>query len=111
MTTGFDHLYIETHDLAAAVAFWQRFGFELEYDTGDHSASLRHPDSGTSVFVAEQTLENPLATELYLGAAADYAIPDGVHVVSPFVESHWGTKVAIVQDPDGHRFRIQAPID
>ena len=67
--------------------------------------------NGTSVFVAEQTLENPLATELYLAAAADYAIPDGVHVVSPFVGSHWGTKVAIVQDPDGHRFRIQAPID
>ena len=60
---------------------------------------------------AEQSLEDPLATELYLGAAADFVIPDGVHVVSPFVESHWGTKVAIVQDPDGHRFRIQAPID
>lgn len=28
-----------------------------------------------------------------------------------YVETHWGTKVAIVQDPDGHRFRIQAPVE
>ena len=71
MTTGFDHLYIETHDWAAALAFWQLLGFELEYDTGHHSGALRHPTSATTVFLAEQSLEDPLATELYLGAAAD----------------------------------------
>jgi len=111
MTTGFDHLYVETHDWLAALAFWQLLGFELEYDTGHHSGALRHLAGGTTVFLAEQSLENPLAGEVYLGAAADYELPAGVHVVSPFVESHWGTKVAIIQDPDGHRYRIQAPTE
>ena len=63
------------------------------------------------MFLAQQSLEDPLATEVYLGALADYEIPAGVHVVSPFLESHWGTKVAIIQDPDGHRYRIQAPTE
>jgi len=108
-TIGFDHLYVETHDWAKAVAFWQRLGFELEYDTGHNSGMLRHPTGGATVFVAEQSLEDPLATELYLGAAAEYQAPDGVEVVSPFHDTHWGTKVMIIQDPDGHRFRIQAP--
>jgi hypothetical protein len=90
-TSGFDHHYVETHDWKKAVAFWQRLGFELE-------------------FVAEQSIEDPLATEMYLGANADYVAPDGVDVVSPFVDTHWGTKVMVIQDPDGHRYRIQAPV-
>jgi catechol 2,3-dioxygenase-like lactoylglutathione lyase family enzyme len=109
MTTGFDHLYVETHDWAAALTFWQALGFELEYDTGHHSGLLRAAAGGATVFLAEQSLEDPLASEVYLSAPADYVLPDGVQVVSPFVDSHWGTKVAIVQDPDGHRYRIQAP--
>ena len=109
MTTGIDHLYVETHNWVAALSFWQSLGFALEYDTGHHSGALRHPAGGATVFLAEQSLEDPLSTEVYLAATADYELPAGVHVVSPFVDSHWGTKVAIIQDPDGHRFRVQAP--
>jgi len=29
-TTGFGHLYVETHNWAKAVAFWQHLGFEME---------------------------------------------------------------------------------
>jgi len=47
-TTGFDHLYVETHDWAKAVAFWQRLGFELQYDTGHNSGMLRHPTGGAT---------------------------------------------------------------
>ncbi|HEY7626339.1 MAG TPA: hypothetical protein VH761_04700 [Ilumatobacteraceae bacterium] len=108
-TNGFGHVYIETHNWGKAVAFWQRLGFEIEFETGHGSGMLRHPAGGPTVFVAEQSLEDPLASELYLAAAADFTAPDGVDVVSPFQESHWGTKVMIIQDPDGHRFRIEAP--
>jgi len=107
-TTGFDHLYLETHDWDAAVTFWQHLGFELEFET-DHSGMLRHPGGGPSVFLAEQSIEDPLATELYFGAPGDVEVPEGIHVVSPFQSTHWGTKVMVIQDPDGNRFRIQAP--
>jgi hypothetical protein len=109
-TSGFDHHYVETHDWKKAVGFWQLLGFELEFDTGHNSGMLRHPAGGPTVFLAEQSIEDPLATEMYLGAGADYVVPDGIDVVRPFVESHWGTKVMIIQDPDGHRYRIQAPV-
>jgi catechol 2,3-dioxygenase-like lactoylglutathione lyase family enzyme len=108
-TRGFGHLYIETHDWAQAVAFWQALGYELEFETDHHSGSLRHPAGGPSVFLAEQSLEDPLATELYLEADTDVQVPPGVIVVSPFRDTHWGTKVMIIQDPDGHRFRVEAP--
>src|SRR4051794_29235976 len=110
MTThGFDHLYVETHDWTAAVSFWQSLGFRLEFETDHHSGMLRNPDGGATVFLAEQSVEDPLASELYLAAPAGYEPPPGLHVVSPFHDTHWGTRVMIVQDPDGHRFRIESP--
>ena len=75
MTTGFDHHYVETHDWGKAMAFWQRLGFEVEFETGHGSGMLRHPSGGPAVFIAEQSIEDPLATEMYLGAGADYEIP------------------------------------
>jgi catechol 2,3-dioxygenase-like lactoylglutathione lyase family enzyme len=109
-TNGFDHLYVETHNWGKAVAWWQRLGFALEFDTGHGSGRLSHPAGGPTIFLAEQSIEDPLATEMYIGAGTDYVAPDGVEVVSPFHETHWGTKVMVIQDPDGHRYRIQAPI-
>ncbi len=109
-THGFGHLYLETHNWGAAAAFWQRLGFEIEFDTGHGSGMLRNPAGGPTIFLAEQSIDDPLASELYLAAPADYEPPADVIVVSPFTESHWGTKVMVIQDPDGHRFRIEAPV-
>ena len=52
-TTGFNHFYVETHNWEKAIAFWQRLGFEVEYDTGHKSGMLRHSKAETMVFVAE----------------------------------------------------------
>ena len=48
-TNGFDHHYVETHDWKKAVAFWQRLGFELEFETDHGSGMLRHPAGGPTV--------------------------------------------------------------
>jgi catechol 2,3-dioxygenase-like lactoylglutathione lyase family enzyme len=109
-TNGFGHVYLETHNWGRAVAFWQRLGFSLEFETDHGSGMLRHPDGGPTIFVAEQSIEDPLADELYLAADAGFEAPDGVEVVSPFRDTHWGTKVMVIQDPDGRRFRIEAPL-
>jgi catechol 2,3-dioxygenase-like lactoylglutathione lyase family enzyme len=109
MTQGFDHVYLETHNWDRAVAFWQRLGFEVEFATDHGSGTLRNPAGGPTIFLAEQPMQDPLATELYLGAGAGYQAPVGVEVVSDFQPTHWGTKVMVIQDPDGHRFRIEAP--
>jgi catechol 2,3-dioxygenase-like lactoylglutathione lyase family enzyme len=108
-TRGFDHLYVETHDWVAALAFWEALGFHLEFETDHHSGMLRNPGGGPTLFLAEQSLEDPLATEMYLAADADFEPSANVTVVSPFKDTHWGTKVMIIQDADGHRFRVEAP--
>ena len=74
-TQGFGHLYIETHNWGKAVGFWQRLGFEIEFDTGHGSGMLRHPAGGPTVFVAEQSLEDPLASEWYLAAGKGEGTP------------------------------------
>jgi hypothetical protein len=111
MTDGFDHLYLETHNWGRAVAFWQRLGFEVEFDTDHGSGMLRNPAGGPSIFLAEQSVDDPLASEWYLKVAADYQPPADVQVVSEFRPTHWGTKVMIIQNPDGHRFRLEAPVE
>ncbi len=108
-TTGVGHLYVETHDWGKAVAFWQKLGYELEFATDHGSGMLRNPAGGPTVFVAEQSIEDPLATEVYFAAGADFVAPEGVDVVSPFRDTHWGTRVMVIQDPDGHRFRVETP--
>jgi len=110
MTTGFAHFYIETHDWAAAVTFWKQLGYQLQFETDHGSGMLRHPDDGSTIFLAEQPIEDPLGTALYLSAAADYAPPPDVHVISPFKPTHWGTQMMVIQDPDGHHVRIEAPL-
>ena len=110
MTTGFGHVYVETHNWGAAVAFWQRLGFELHSQTDHGSGMLRHPGDGSTIFLAEQSIDDPLGMEIYLKAPAGYEPPSDVHVVSAFKPTHWGTQVMLIQDPDGHHFRIEAPL-
>ena len=43
-------------------------------------------------------------------ADVDAFRPDpAVEVVTPFEDTHWGTKERVVRDPDGHTWSLQAP--
>jgi uncharacterized glyoxalase superfamily protein PhnB len=108
---GVRHLYIETHNWGKSVAFWKALGFEMEYETGHNSGSLVAPN-GSRIFVSEQSPEDPLAIDIYLGAVdAESCQPQPpVEVVRPFTATHWGTQVMTVRDPDGRTFRVEAPV-
>src|SRR5262245_42800364 len=108
---GVRHLYIETHNWGKSVAFWKALGFELEYETGHNSGALV-ARNGTRIFVSEQSPEDPLAMDIYLGAtdAESYQPEPPVEMVRPFMATHWGTQVMTVRDPDGRPFRIEAPV-
>jgi uncharacterized glyoxalase superfamily protein PhnB len=109
-TTGVDHLYFETRSWDRSVAFWKELGYEVEFATDHGSGMLRHPAGGPTVFLAEQSDEDPLATAVYLGVADAAALAAGtIEVVRPFTPTHWGTQVAIVRDPDGRELRLEAP--
>lgn len=107
-TRGFEHLYLETHNWGKTVAFWQALGFKLDFETDHHSGQLIAPN-GTRLFIAEQSVEDPVGIDIYLGADdAGVDVPDNVTVVQEWTATHWGTQVLTVRDPDGRLFRLEA---
>ena len=109
-TEGIEAVYLETHNWGKAAKFFQGLGYELEFDTGHSSGQLRNGD-GPYVFIAEVPPDRETGTRLVLKVPdADAFRPaDGVEVVTPFEETHYGTKEMTVRDPDGRLWSLQAP--
>jgi uncharacterized glyoxalase superfamily protein PhnB len=48
--------------------------------------------------------------DVYLGVGQPGTRPpDNVDVVFDWTDTHWGTQVMTVRDPDGRLFRLEAP--
>ena len=103
---GIHHVYVETHNWAKSVAFWQALGFTLEEDRGT-SGLLRPKAGGPYVYLAEVPASRTPALELYL--SSDGTAPGRpVEVVAPFADTHWGTREMVVRDPDGRTVKLEA---
>ena len=108
-TEGIDVVFLTTHNWGKAAKFFQALGFELEFETDHHSGQLRSR-TGPSVFIAEVPESEPTAIQLVFKAdeAAARALDTSVEVVSPFEDTHYGTREMVVRDPDGRTWTIQA---
>jgi hypothetical protein len=111
-TQGIGLLYLETHDWGSSVAFWQELGFKLEFET-DHRSGVFAAANDTRIFLAEQSLDDPLGADIYLavGTAAECRPKAPVDRVREFTTTHWGTQVMTVRDPDGRLVRLEAPLE
>jgi hypothetical protein len=109
-TEGIEAVYLETHNWGKAAKFFQGLGYELEFDTGHSSGQLRNGD-GPYVFIAEVPPDRETGTRLVLKVpdADGFRPADGVEVVTPFEETHFGTREMTVRDPDGRLWNLQAP--
>ncbi|WP_308343609.1 VOC family protein [Streptomyces sp. MK37H] len=78
--------------------------------TDHNSGQLRNGD-GPYVFISEIPEDREPQTRIVLKAAdADGFRPDpAVEVVTPFEDTHHGTKEMTVRDPDGRLWSLQAP--
>jgi len=107
MVDGIEYLYLETRNWGKSVRFWQALGFELVLDLG-HSGRLEPSGGGCGVFLQEVSPETPLAQGVYLrDARPDTAGELGVEMVGEPIETHWGTRLQTVRDPDGREFILQ----
>ncbi|WP_228001168.1 VOC family protein [Nocardia australiensis] len=108
-TEGIDAVFLETHNWGKAAKFFQGLGFELEFETDHSSGQLRRGD-GSSVFIAEvpQHREPQMRIVVKVPDAAAFRPDPAVEVVTPFEETHYGTKEMTVRDPDGRLWSIQA---
>jgi hypothetical protein len=109
-TEGIEAVYLTTHNWGKAAKFFQALGFDLELETGHNSGQLRN-GAGPYLFIAEIPEGQEPEMHIVLKVAdADAFRPDpAVDVVTPFEDTHWGTKEMTVRDPDGRIWRLQAP--
>ena len=109
-TEGIEAVFLTTHNWGKAAKFFQTLGFKLEFETDHNSGQLRN-GAGPYIFIAEvpQT-EAPEAQVVLKVPDADAFRPDPiVEVVTPFEDTHWGTRGMTVRDPDGRLWRLEAP--
>lgn len=108
-TEGIEAVFLTTHNWGKSAKFFQALGFSLEFETDHHSGQLRN-GNGPYLFIAEVPADQPPEAHLVLKAPDDQARPDPiVEVVTPFEDTHWGTREMTVRDPDGRIWRVQAP--
>lgn len=102
---GIDYVYMQTHDWRKGAQFWLGLGFELVLDLGN-AGKLAPPGGGAGVWLEEVPVETPLSQGVYLTVAdPDFRPPVGM--VGEPVDSHWGTRLITVRDPDGREFILQ----
>lgn len=106
---GIEAVYLETHNWGKAARFWQALGYQVDFET-DHSSGLLRNGDGPYVFIAEVPADRETTLQVVL-KAADESQPDpaAVEVVTPFEDTHYGTREMTVRDPDGRSWILQAP--
>jgi hypothetical protein len=109
-TVGIEAVFLTTHNWGKAAKFFQGLGYVLEFDTGHSSGQLRNGD-GPAVFIAEVPPDQPPDTRIVLKVpdAAAFQADPVVEVVTPFEDTHFGTREMTVRDPDGRLWSLQAP--
>ena len=109
-TEGIEAVFITTHNWGKSAKFFQALGYKLDFAT-DHDSGQLSNDIGPSLFIAEVPADEELGLQLVLKVAdADAFKADAiVEVVTPFEETHFGTRMMTVRDPDGRQWSLQAP--
>lgn len=109
-TEGIEAVFLTTHNWGKAAKFFQALGFTLDFETGHSSGQFRGGD-GPYVFIAEVPEDREPEVQLVLRVLDEAAFrPDpAVEVITPFEDTHFGTREMVVRDPDGRRWSLQAP--
>jgi uncharacterized glyoxalase superfamily protein PhnB len=109
-TNGIEAVFLQTHNWGKSAKFFQALGYEIEFATDHNSGQLRRGES-PYVFIAEVPETEPTRRQIVLAVAdADALELDAsVEVISEWEETHWGTRLMTVCDPDGREWILQAP--
>lgn len=109
-TEGIHAVYLTTHNWGKAAKFFQALGYTLEFDTGHNSGQLRN-GANPYIFIAEVPASEEPATRLVFRVPSEDALPTDsvVEVVTPFSDTHWGSKEMTVRDPDGRLWNLETP--
>jgi hypothetical protein len=109
-TEGIEAVFMETHNWGKSAKFFQALGYTLDFAT-DHNSGQLSNGIGPDLFIAEIPADETPGFQLVLKVpdADTFSADPVVEVVTPFEETHFGTKMMTVRDPDGRLWSLQAP--
>jgi hypothetical protein len=107
---GIEYVFLETHNWGKTVTFLRALGFDLEFET-DHGSGLLRNGDGPYVFVAEipESRRPDLQVVLKVADPDALELDASIEVVTPFEDTHWGTRAMSVRDPDGRLWGLEGP--
>jgi len=124
--TTFTGLYLFVHDMAASLAFYRRLGLRIEQ--ADDSFARAEFESGASIEFGTADLtrsydphwqepSGPATNTLNFTLASRQAVDDsyasltvaGYRAHLPPIDAFWGSRFAIVDDPDGNVVGLHSP--
>lgn len=111
-TDGIEAVFLETHNWGKSARFFRDLGYEIEFETDHNSGQLRSK-IGPPLFIAEIPADRTPQTQLVLrvpDAEAVEARLAELGAESPFEQTHFGTQMTTVRDPDGRVWGLQAPL-
>lgn len=100
---GIHHMYVETHDWAASLQYYEALGFTLAPGFEGCDVILQPAIAGPYVFLREVPATQPLEEYVVFGAddLGLLAKAPGVAVAREPYEQHWGPIWMDTRDPDG----------
>ncbi|WP_331768953.1 VOC family protein (plasmid) [Embleya sp. NBC_00888] len=109
-TQGIEAVFLETHNWGKSAKFFQALGFESDHATGDGSGVFRNGEGPYLVIVEVPEDREPVVRLALTVADADgFRTDPALEVVTPFEDTHYGTREMTVRDPDGRVWSLQAP--
>ncbi len=97
--------------LGKSATFFQELGYELDFET-DHNSGQLSNRIGTPIFIGEVPESQAPGLQLVLRFPdAASAQLDAIGADGEFEETHFGTAMTTVTDPDGRVWELQAPLD
>lgn len=105
--SSIDHLYAETSDWKESVAFWEGLGFAFAEQWGSEGHRAGRLKCGSAVVVLAEVTDRTPEFNVYFAVDDDPEIPAAVAVVDATHDTHWGTRLTRVADPDGRVFGLE----
>jgi hypothetical protein len=110
MSTELHHPYRETTRWTESVGFWSRLGlsFEQQWGSVPHRAGTLVSGTGR-VVLAEVAPESEPAEATFLETSDIDAVSHATETA--IVDTHWGTRMVSVTDPDGRTYNFEPRSD
>lgn len=102
-----DHLYRETAHWEATVALWEGLGFTFAERWGSTPHRAGRMTAGATAIVIAEVLPAEEATDSVFIAVDDLERLAGL-VGTPIANTHWGTRMVTITDPDGRTYNFES---